>query len=594
MVKMKWTKSNYFILGLVLVCLWSLLPFGYLRGDSLFTIHDQLDGEILSYILAARHWGEHLSVYPELMNGLPVTGQIPPALSFVLFYRYFPALEAMTFSLVLIRGVAFAGMFLLLCELFQDRHVWVYFLVGCLFALLPYYPVYGLCIPGQPFLAFTILMGCRRKRWIPVAGVTAVLYGVSSSLVLVGFAVCFAILVFTIREFRHKNRKGVTTALVALGTLTLTYVLTNLSLFAQVLHRDKAFVSHKSEYVLNGLPFLGSLKDVLGDGISYTQTFAQPLLIVTMWAAGLLIWYQYRHIKKRRVRILIYADLKTAFWMSLWSIVAISLWYCIYHSGFVCNLRNRSTGVFHEMNLDRFVWLMPLCWCILAVSSVELLFIFRDYLGRKKKLIRWGYAALLVVLGLWWTGTVLWHTEEKYNYSKILKGRETYHALDWDGFWAEDLFSQIKASIGKNPEDYRVVSLGIFPSVSVYNGLYALDAYTNNYDVNYKHRFREAIAPELARDEYIQHYFDDWGNRCYLFTKEQSNYFTVEKTEDRKLKDLQIDFSALAKMGCNYLISASPVENCEELGLTEIGGSPFESQNSWYRLYVYELTGFGA
>ena len=81
MMKMKWTKSSYFILGLVLVCLWSLLPFSYLRGDSLFTIHDQLDGEILSYILAARHWGEHLSVYPELMNGLPVTGQIPPALS---------------------------------------------------------------------------------------------------------------------------------------------------------------------------------------------------------------------------------------------------------------------------------------------------------------------------------------------------------------------------------------------------------------------------------------------------------------------------------------------------------------------------------
>ena len=25
----------------------------------------------------------------------------------------------------------------------------------------------------------------------------------------------------------------------------------------------------------------------------------------------------------------------------------------IYHSGFVCNLRNRSTGVFHEMNLAK-------------------------------------------------------------------------------------------------------------------------------------------------------------------------------------------------------------------------------------------------
>ena len=52
-----------------------------------------------------------------------------------------------------------------------------------------------------------------------------------------------------------------------------------------------------------------------------------------------------------------------------------------------------------------------------------------------------------------------------------------YYALDWDKFFAEDIFSQINMAIGEPQENYRVISVGIYPAAAAYNGFYCLDGY---------------------------------------------------------------------------------------------------------------------
>ena len=76
---------------------------------------------------------------------------------------------------------------------------------------------------------------------------------------------------------------------------------------------------------------------------------------------------------------------------------------------------------------------------------------------------------------------------------------------------------------------YRVVSLGIDPAAAYYQGFYCLDGYLNNYSLDYKDKFRKIIQPELDKSEYLADYYDDRGNRCYLYSAEIPGYYTIEK-----------------------------------------------------------------
>ena len=87
--------------------------------------------------------------------------------------------------------------------------------------------------------------------------------------------------------------------------------------------------------------------------------------------------------------------------------------------------------------------------------------------------------------------------------------------MSFRDYYAIDVLDQVQEylydNFGERPEDYRVVSLGIDPAAALYHGFYCLDGYSNNYSLEYKHRFRKIIAPELAKSEYLEDNFDHWG-----------------------------------------------------------------------------------
>ena len=85
-----------------------------------------------------------------------------------------------------------------------------------------------------------------------------------------------------------------------------------------------------------------------------------------------------------------------------------------------------------------------------------------------------------------------------------------YEQTTWQSFYMEDTFEQIDAIIGQDKEQYSVVSLGIYPSVALYNGYTCADGYSNNYELEYKHAFRKIIAKELEKSDETRSYFDDW------------------------------------------------------------------------------------
>ena len=151
------------------------IPYLILGKDAIFVYHDQLDGEVIAYLLQARHLWDGSGILPEFMNGASRTALTMPAPACVLLYRLLPAETALACMQVAGSFVGYVGMFLLLwwaaedSEILSGRKGTVGFLamtVGCMYAYLPFLPVYGLSQSGLPMLLYCVLRLWERDRSI--------------------------------------------------------------------------------------------------------------------------------------------------------------------------------------------------------------------------------------------------------------------------------------------------------------------------------------------------------------------------------------------------------------------------------------------
>lgn len=560
-----------FIAAGILISLVLFVPFLINGKDSIITYHDQLDGEILTYILNAKYLFKNVSSFPELMNGIPRQGLTPPAPLFVLLFKLVNPFTAVMIMEFIIKVVAFLSMFLLLrkCKVVNI----LAFAVAAAFMTIPFYVVYGFCIPAMPALiyAYLSLMESEniKKSILPVMVIIA--YALTSSLALCGFGIVIVAVVFTVVLLIKNKGKAIS---VCTGTiaLLLTYALTNISLIKQLLGIGENFVSHKTEIIAYPTNISDGIKEIFLHGMAYADGGHMYILPVLSIMVILVILFAEKIDKKAAIVSL----------SLLLSNIAIAVLVAIYQSGVVSELRNSSAGVFRTFNFSRIGWMSPCIWFVCFALLAECL-----YRSVQKKYLK---VILLSVAGLSLMVTSLFNvyrSDFKANVMKIIKGDE-YRMLTWNQFYAEDMFDRVEELIGLPKEDYRVVSLGIYPAAATYNGFYCLDAYSNNYDVDYKHEFRKVIAPELEKSEYLTEWYDGWGNRCYLMLAETNNYFTFYKHETPYVVSVDIDTDALKEMGCEYIISAAYIAD-ENLNVELVSEDPVESDGSWYRLWVYRI-----
>lgn len=597
-------KNCYLAAGLVLSCLF-MIPYFLLGGGSIVTYHDQLDGELFSYLLTAKYLFTDIRVYPEIMNGLPAAGAVPPAPLFVLLYAAFKPFTAFMISQWIIYLTAFLGMYLLLMRL--TGREFISFSIAVIFMLMPFYPVYGLCIPGQPLLFFAVLALFDKERRSAVSSsfprkagyyfsadsifyyLIIFFYGISSSLVLAGFACLLLLggsaLIHTITALLLKKR-GSLSLWFSLIVLLASYISVNSGLIRQVLFPGNTYISHKTEMVLSPQNFSDYFKEAFTTGISYAQSFHLVLFILMLFC--LLLFFMNAVVKKESLfsgsdKLPLLKALRVLLFIFL-----TCLFYAFYHGHFITEIRNISGGILKTFNLDRVCWLLPTAWCILAGYLLSFIAGLREHKTAARSCsLCLKYGIISATLGIWGI-TVLLHSPLRPNLSKLLKGGD-YYALDWNRFFAEDIFSQIDSAIGKPKDSYHVISIGIYPAAAAYNGFYCLDGYSNNYPLEYKHTFRRIMEDELEKSDYIRDFFDNWGNRCYITTAEQANYYTFEKKWNSVIYDLDLNTDVLKELDCRYVFSAAYLMNAEEKGLTLLREAPFETEGSWYHIYVYAV-----
>ena len=541
----------------------SVLLFCLLGKDSVIAYHDQLDGEVLTYIYQARYMFEN-STIPELMNGVGKTALTAPAPLLILFYKIFSPFTAFIVSQYFVMLIAFTGMYLLLTK--WEVNPLTACLSGVIFAYLPLIPVYGLSMYGIPLLLWAFLNLAEGKRSDLQFGLI-VLFGLTSSLVLSGYAVLAMVVLLGL--FWKKARKSAY-YWIGTGVLFVTYLLCNLGLFAQILGMGESYVTHKDELVITAAPFGETVWNTLLNGVEHAQSYQKwiVLLAVLIVLAG-GVKRDWRNIWWMRIIILFLAG------------IGIAVLCGVYSCQPIVELRERIGGAAVWLQIDRIYWLYPALWYAVLGLGLQWLWQIRKGLFWSIGLVCYLVTAIMVLLAGNW----------KDNVKKILNPDAI--GISWQDFYAEDIFAQIENYLyeetGKEKSEYRVVSLGICPAAALYNGFYCLDGYSNNYPLEYKQAFRRMIEPELNKSEYLMEYFDDWGNRCYLFSAEIPGYYTVEKG-GFYFADFEMNADAFRELGGTYVFSAAYIDQAEQTGLTLLREEPFETEGSYYKIYIYGLS----
>ena len=616
------TGKLWFVLGALGVLAMGI-PYLFLGKDAVFVYHDQLDGEVIAYLLQARHLWEKSSILPEFMNGAAKTALTMPAPAAVLLFRFLPAETALACMQVLGSLTGYVGMFLLLqwvgarSESLRSRKGAAAFfamLVSGMYAYLPFLPVYGLSQYGLPLLLYCVLQLGEKKnrddeqkksRGDYVTYVLAYLYiavfGANSSLVLVGFAVLGVWAVWeliTIVRRRFCVRQGTAWLL-----LFAVYAAENGALLQELFGSGSSVISHKAEYALYPVNFWEQVWTNLTQGGQHSVDYHGWIFGVLLLAVVSLLLRQWEdrkvaceeavrrdfvlHGNNRELRTLAVSCVCLLVFAA-----AAALWDSAVGVGIRSGL-----GALKGFQANRVLWLSPCLWYLILGCGLLILLENSDKNADKarntkiQKVVACGMAFLAFGATMLTAATILLESNLKPNAQKLVN-RE-YAAMSFRDYYAIDVLNQVQQYLletyGEKPEDYRVVSLGIDPAAALYHGFYCLDGYSNNYDLNYKHRFRKIIAPELEKSEYLTDQFDHWGNRCYLFSAECPGYYTIQKG-GFYFQNYEIDAESLAELGGRYLLSAAYIDHSEDTGLELVRQEPFETLDSYYRIYLYRVT----
>ncbi|MCH7408656.1 DUF6044 family protein [Belliella sp. DSM 111904] len=158
-------------------------------------------------------------------------------------------------------------------------------------------------------------------------------------------------------------------------------------------------------------------------------------------------------------------------------------------------------------------------------------------------------------------------------------------------FFAEEQFEEIKAFLVEDRAGevkYRVGSIGMHPAIASYNGLHAIDGYTSNYPLAYKHLLYEVLEQELGlpdKENWLYWHFQGWGNKAYLFNHTLGDDFMRFKWRASvEVKEPKYNYEKLRSLGCEYVLSAVPVID-PHLNLKKV----FTHDNSAWDVHLYEV-----
>lgn len=530
--------------------------------DNYLFIHDNLDCEFIFRIMMNYPDNSPLmtdGIINTVQNGVPRSTLLSDLNVTSWLFGLFSPWLAYMINDILARIIGFIGITLLFNRLLNSKTPYrqkIILVCSIIFASIGSYNINcGLTFMGLPLLLWIFYNIYKYdSRWYYYIMIIA--FAFWSSLPLAGIFIIASMGLWWLIDF-IKTKRFNAPFFIAIIALTTAYIVVEyqmiLSLFSD------GFISHRTEFRFNET--IHSVATQTINSIFKTQYHGGSILTLPIIA---LVGYDLLLNKKLPKKALTISTI----------IIAILLWQVVY--AFL--KQNVDIETLRMVQLDRFYFFLPLLWLLLAAFSIENILTSSNnkYLAKSKIFC----GSMLGVIAL---SAVIYNTELKYNIGSLVNIKTS--SPNYNEFFDTSLFDQISDHIGEPQEDYRVVSVGIHPSIAIFNGFFTLDAYQSNYPLEYKHKFRKVIEKELNKNAALKDYYDDWGSRCYVFSSELWPNYRLSKHSNTFIKNLDINTSVLKYMGCKYIFSATKIENAQEINLTL--DKVFEGL--YWNIYLYKL-----
>ncbi|MGA4720011.1 DUF6044 family protein [Fictibacillus nanhaiensis] len=538
------------------VILLYLSPLLILGENAHIRVHDNLDSNLAWYKVLKESgmlFGNVNSTIPQIINGLPRNALGTEFSGIVWLHAIFPTMTAYIISQAITRIFAFIGMYLLLKKHYlpDQRYTLITIGTALAFALTPFWPSGMLSTLGMPLALWAFLnIRNEEKAWRNYLVLTLLPF--YSSFVLGFFFFLFALGIFWFVDvIRGKGWNW--RFFFSIVFMTLVFLVIEYRLVYSFIFDDEP--NTRDEYFHARLPFwwvtrLTFKNFVLGH--THVMTVHSLFILFATILALFLVIFK-RLWKQEKVFVFLFVFN-----------FALSAWYAFwFYKGWL-----PLTERFHFMdtfNFARFHFLRPL---IIYMGFALSLKIIMNHGKVIKNTIPFFIIGQIVLLCLF---------NDEIIYRKKPSVRE---------FYAQNLFQEIEEFIAKPLASYRVASIGIHPAIAQYNGFYTLDTYNNFYSLTYKYRFREIMEKELQKNKRLRTYYDEWGGRCYIFTDQLGKHYMFKKNSTERLNNLQLNIEPFKKLGGEYIFSALPIDDAEDLGLQL--EKIFESDTAAWKIHLYK------
>ena len=562
---------------------------------------DNLDSNIVwNKILAesGKIFASNHEIIPNMMSGLPRSSYGSEFdIMLWLYYLFSPPVayainEATIHIVAFLSALIFLKRYMILDS--SPNSTMIIYISSLYFALLPFWSGAGLTIAILPLVTYSLLniRLDRDSRWDWILLVLLPLY--SSFILFFVFYIIMAGIWFLYDSIKNlKINIKLLLALLLMGTL---FLLSQYRVLIAMFF-DSGFVSHRTEFNIffqdSALEAYRKAQTFLLSGhpdhLRGTQMpYIIPIILISMILS--LKKKEYNEHESVGIWLLIIASFIINFWtyamtqlytipiaiiftlliylfsdrykifilLFLLQFILLSFNYIEFYNSF--NPLADAIPILKALNISRTSFLQPLIWLILLTFSL-------NTINSKLR-----YATPFIVLFL---SLQIWNSIEL----RFFKNKQTYKYTTFNNYYAPKLFEKVKDVIPEKIEDIRVVSLGIDPAVSLYNGFYTIDGYSTNYPIDYKYKFKPIIEGYSKNN-----ILEIWGSKVYITSIGSSLYFYAK---DKMIQKPLFATTALCKLDTKYIISSYKLNITRIHNLTYMK-SFYGNKNSWditlYRL----------
>jgi len=575
-------RKTYFYIGLIIPII-VYIPIFILQDDSILPILDFLDGEygwlkVLKDENLLLNINGNLPIKHFLFNMPRKYIQSSYDLKRVFFYL-FPKYWGFIFYSIFSRIIGFIGMFYLITYYYKNIKNKI--LISISYSLVPAFTLYGISLLGLPLLFWAILNLYNYEKLIQ-SYIIIIIFPFWSHIAMIGPFLLLYWLIFIIINIKRKNSKNLIYGYVIyiIGLIIANIDLLRIYLF-EITNRS---LRNIIDVYPNYKGYIYQIFKILFFGNIHPANFIAVLILIIL---------MYNTFKKRNN-----LNIKILF-------ILILINTLIYvNITFIVNIFTNYINVLKSFDISRIIIFNTFFYYLIFLEILNnkkikftLLIIFQIILNifsipeisynLFKNLINKNILISIVDIDkpvYYLNNLILNENKRKDLYTDIYNNR----FITYKEYESSNLMNQIFNYINENQNKYKIVSIGLPPSITQINGFYTLDG---DFDIlpgkNFL-EFRKIIEPEIKLNKNIRLNYDYGGNQLFIYNNEllEYGYTNCYKNYNISIEKLNINIVQLKKMGCKYVFSAVKIKYLDEkMKFLKL----FEDNDSIYKIYLYKI-----